>query len=113
MNLAPLTESTLATFTTEICRRDPDLALVVAKYGLPPLWDRAEGFATLTHIILEQQVSLASAKAVFERLCAICPPEPASVLAFGVEGLRSVGITRQKARYIFLAAEGQIGRAHV
>ena len=42
--------------------RDKSLASVVERYGMPPLWARDPGFPTLLHIILEQQVSLASAK---------------------------------------------------
>ena len=48
--------------------RDPHLAEVVKKYGQPPLWTREPGFPTLVYIILEQQVSLASARAAFGRL---------------------------------------------
>src|SRR2546422_220152 len=44
-----------------LCDRDLDLARVVQKYGPPPMWERKAGFPTLIHIILEQQVSLASA----------------------------------------------------
>ena len=40
--------------------RDTDLAGIVARHGPPPLWAREPGFATLVHIILEQQVSLRS-----------------------------------------------------
>jgi DNA-3-methyladenine glycosylase II len=47
----------------ELSKTDPDLSRVLERHGVPPLWDRPQGFATLTHIILEQQVSLASAKA--------------------------------------------------
>ena len=54
--------------------RDPDLAMVVDRYGPPPMWRRKPCFATLVHIILEQQVSLASALAVYHRLAAIVTP---------------------------------------
>ena len=42
--------------------------------GPPPLWDRPAGFGTLVHIILEQQVSLASARAAFDRLVVATDP---------------------------------------
>jgi len=48
--------------------KDRQLELVVSKFGPPPLWKREEGFKTLIHIILEQQVSLASATAAYEKL---------------------------------------------
>jgi len=47
---------------------------VLQKYGRPPLWVREPGFPTLVYIILEQQVSLASAKAAFDRLKAAVRP---------------------------------------
>ena len=56
--------------------RDKSLASVVERYGMPPLWARDPGFPTLLHIILEQQVSLASAKTAFDRLCATIGDPP-------------------------------------
>ena len=51
-----------------LCRIDPDLSAIVSVLGNPPLWSREPGFPTLIHIILEQQVSFASAKAAFTKL---------------------------------------------
>ena len=64
----PLTDATLPTALADLTARDPRLARIVADYGPPPLWAREPGFPTLVHIILEQQVSLASARAAFDRL---------------------------------------------
>lgn len=87
--------------TTQILAdRDPDFARILDHYGPPPLWDRRPGFATLLRIILEQQVSLASAEAMYrrleEQLRALTPP---TVLAAGPAGLRALGVTRQKSAY--------------
>jgi len=80
----------------------------VRRHGPPPLWARPRGFPTLLRIILEQQVSLASARAMFLRLAAAVPGvTPASVLALGVTGLQKIGFTRQKARYA-CALAGQV-----
>ena len=57
-----------------LARRDRRLARLVARYGPPPLWARRPGFATLLHIILEQQVSLASARALYLRLASTVRP---------------------------------------
>jgi DNA-3-methyladenine glycosylase II len=103
-----ISEKTLPLLTQVICQKDPDLARVVADFDTPPLWKRNEGLPTLMHIILEQQVSLASANAMFERICAMCKPEAECLRAFGTEGLRSIGVTRQKAGYIVGAAEAVI-----
>ena len=83
-----------------LAARDKSLASVVERYGHPPLWAREPGFATLLHIILEQQVSLASAKTAFDRLCAaIGPPTPLNFLTLDDLQLKAVGFSRQKTRY--------------
>ena len=95
-----LDEATLATAVAALAARDADLAGIVARYGPPPLWDRAPGFATLLHIVLEQQVSLASAQAAFDRLrVAADPPTPARFLELSDAELLAIGFSRQKARY--------------
>jgi DNA-3-methyladenine glycosylase II len=77
------------------------LAGIHAKYGDPPLWRRAVGFTTLVHIILEQQVSLKSAKAMLVRLEGmIAPFTPERFVELGVDHLRSLGVTRQKSAYL-------------
>lgn len=51
-----------------LAKSHPEFAEIYETYGCPPLWDRQPGFATLVHIILEQQVSLDSAAAAFKKL---------------------------------------------
>ncbi len=85
----------------ELVRREPRFAAVVDRYGFPLVWDRPPGFASLLHIMLEQQVSLASARVTFDRLRALTGPlSPASLLRLGDDELRSAGLSRQKARYV-------------
>ncbi len=68
--------------------------------GPPPLWAREPGFATLLYIILEQQVSLASARAAYSRLLdAASPLTPERFLTLDDETLRAIGFSRQKTRY--------------
>ena len=79
---------------------DPDLEAVVERFGPPPLWARRPGFATLVQIVLEQQVSLASARATFGRLQAAWGEVSAERFARLSEAqIRSAGVTRQKASY--------------
>lgn len=86
---------------------DPDLARVVADAGRPDFWSRPPTFATMVLLILEQQVSLASGKAVFDRLRAeVGEVAPEVVAAEGHDDLRAVGTTRQKAGYISDLARG-------
>ena len=83
-----------------LTRGDPRLAGLVARHGVPPLWARRPGFASLLRIILEQQVSLASAEAIYHRLAtAVEQVRPENILALGTVGLQGLGLTRQKASY--------------
>lgn len=52
----------------QLAEKDADLKNIIHQYGYPPFWSRKANFETLVHIILEQQVSLASAKAALHKL---------------------------------------------
>ena len=107
-----LDEAALRAGAEELGRRVPAFGAVLARLGAPPLWERTPGFPTLVHIILEQQVSLASARAAFERLKAALPElTPASFLTLDDARLLAIGFSRQKTRYCrLLAAEILAGR---
>ena len=95
-----LTDTTLSHALADLTARDPRLARIVADYGPPPLWAREPGFPTLVHIILEQQVSLASARAAFDRLLIIASPlTPECFLELDDATLKAAGFSRQKTRY--------------
>lgn len=80
--------------------RDRDLAEILRKFGPPPMWVREPGFLTLVQIILEQQVSLASAKAAFDRLLEAVPSlTPEQFLQVDNMKLKQVGFSRQKTNY--------------
>jgi len=97
----PLTQKSIALAARELAARDKTLAGILATYGDPPLWRRATGFATLVHIILEQQVSLKSARSMLMRLeAAVQPFTPLRFLELGDTYLRSLGVTRQKSAYL-------------
>lgn len=106
MQTIRLTKKTLYRAVDELCEADDDLARVIELFGPPPLWARKPGYATLVHIILEQQVSLASAKAIFKRLkTATKGITPEAVTKLRVDGLRELGFTGQKAQYCHGLAE--------
>jgi DNA-3-methyladenine glycosylase II len=87
-------------------RRDPDIKEILSRLGSPPLWCREPGFPTLIRIILEQQVSLASARAAFNRLQQMIPTlTPNTFLKAEPETLRQVGFSRQKIRYVQLLSK--------
>jgi DNA-3-methyladenine glycosylase II len=95
-----LTEETLARGLHVLCTRDPDLNQIMARLGPPPMWAREPGFPTLIHIILEQQVSLASARAAYDRLLAAASPlTPARFLELDDAALKTIGFSRQKTAY--------------
>lgn len=95
-----LDEVALQDAATELGGRDARLGRILDAYGPPPLWAREPGFPTLLHIILEQQVSLASAKAAYDKLLLIASPlTPERFLALDDVALKGAGFSRQKARY--------------
>ncbi len=97
---AVLTQETLFDAVRILAGRDADLAVVVEQFGPPPLWAREPGFPTLVYIILEQQVSLASARAAFHRLSeAIVPVTPQAFLELDDTELKAIGFSRQKTGY--------------
>ena len=107
-----LSRASLAAAVGMLCTGDPGLAAIVATHGMPPLWARPTGFATLGRMVLEQQVSLEAAATLWRRLDAEIPggfaAEPVAEL--GVDALRRLGLTRQKAAYLHgLATEVATG----
>ena len=95
-----LTTETLASAAEFLASRDRHLASIYSIHGVPPMWGRRPGFPTLLRIVLEQQVSLVSARAIFERLKSnIDPFNPERFIQSGEAYLRSLGVTRQKAHY--------------
>src|ERR1700675_4960697 len=107
-----LNEQFFAQAARKLSESDADLAAVIKDYGLPPLWTREPGFPTLVYIILEQQVSLASAKAAFDRLnAAVRPLTPGRFLKLTDAELLRIGFSRQKTLYTRLLAES-LSRRH-
>jgi DNA-3-methyladenine glycosylase II len=106
MKPTALTEESVARAARLLARRDKDLAGILKRLGPPPLWARPPGFSTLVHIILEQQVSLASAASLFARLKQnVVPFQPARMLELGENHLKALGLTRQKTSYCLHLAE--------
>jgi DNA-3-methyladenine glycosylase II len=89
-----------------LAKKDPDLKNIIKQYGYPPLWSRVASFATLIHIILEQQVSLASAKAAFLKLEGkIGHIIPEKVLQLSDEEMKACYFSKQKMKYARYLAE--------
>lgn len=84
-----------------LSEKDAVFKLIIDKYGMPILPKRPQGFETLVLLILEQQVSIDSAKATFLKLKAKHTNfNPESLLSFSDEEYRNIGVSRQKTSYI-------------
>ena len=84
-----------------LTQKDDVLKRIISEFGLPIIQKREEGFASMCHIILEQQVSIASAKAAYEKLVNLVGEvDPFTIHNATDEDLRSCGISRQKAIYL-------------
>lgn len=98
--IKPLTEHKLRQACCALAKDHAELAFVHNTYGPPPLWDRPCGFATLLQIILEQQVSLTSAKACYDKLnVRLGEVTPESLLTLDDAELKTAGFSRQKTAY--------------
>ncbi len=93
-----------------LARQDADLARAFAEVGPPPPRGRPAGFASLLDIILAQQVSTASHRAIAQRLeAAIGVCTPAAILDLGETHFKAIGFSRQKVIYARGLAEAAHG----
>jgi DNA-3-methyladenine glycosylase II len=101
-----LDEKQYSSAISELAARDQHLAGVVELHGPPPFWTREPGFAALVYLILEQQVSLASAKAAYDKLIVkVKKLTPGRFLKLTTRDLRVAGFSRQKILYACLLAK--------
>lgn len=99
-------EKDFHTLCNRLAKQDPDLKNILHEYGYPPLWGRKAVFETLVHIILEQQVSLASARAALNKLKEkIGAVTPAKLLLLTDAELKHCYFSRQKTGYVRGLAE--------
>lgn len=109
-----LDKPSLNRLANRLAKRDPRLQLALEIGGPPKLWKRTPNFATFVRIILEQQVSLASAWSTFNRLKSeVTRITPSTVMPLHESGLRDLGFSRQKARYTYALATDCLSRRFV
>jgi DNA-3-methyladenine glycosylase II len=85
----------------KLLKTDTIFRTIHALYGAPPNWNRPQGFNTLAKIILEQQVSLQSANAHFNKLSDYLPSfTPEKILKLSDEEMRQCQISKQKSQYL-------------
>lgn len=102
------TEACVAEGAEWLARNEPRFARALEQTGPLPLRRRPDGFAQLLSAIVSQQVSVASARAIWGKLEAAGAVTPEAVLRFDQDGLRDLGLSRQKARYACALAEAGI-----
>lgn len=108
---AQLTDRSFRRTVAELGARDGRLAAIVERHGIPQFWFRPTGFATLLLLILEQQVSLASARAAFTKVdTRVGGVTPEALLGLTDVELREDGFSRQKTRYARALAERIVSR---
>ena len=94
-----------------LAKNDEGMARALQAVEEVPLRLRPDGFAQLLSAIVSQQVSVASANAIWARMEAAGLTKPVQVSQAGDEGLRGVGLSRQKIRYAKALAEAGIDYA--
>lgn len=95
----------IAAGLAELLAADPRLARVAAIAGPLPLRRHEPGFASLAEIVVSQQVSKASADAIFKRLRSLVDPLDArGVLAAGDDMLRAAGLSAPKQKTMLALA---------
>ena len=95
----PTPDTVLAAPLRVLARRDADIRAVYRRCGLPAIRRHDPGFSGLLRIIVAQQVSAASARAIIGRLETVPPLVPESFLSLDEAALRRIGLSRQKVRY--------------
>jgi len=97
---ATVHENNISEICAELSAKDRNLSRVYQAHGAPPLWDRPASFQTILHIILEQQVSLASARACLDKLKKeIGAITPKKFLVLDDAKLKAIGFSHQKTSY--------------
>ena len=98
--------SNYQTICDQLASSDPELQKIIDTHGYPPFWSRPNSFESLVHIILEQQVSLASALSALNKLKErVQELMPARILLLTDEEMRACYVSRQKSSYIRYLAE--------
>src|SRR5437588_11351644 len=105
------TENDLADAITALIALDPRWTAIAERSGRPPLRRREGGYAGLAQIIVSQQVSVASAAAIYGRLAAACKPfEPACLLRLRKDRLLRVGLSNAKVKTLKAIAKAIAAR---
>ena len=104
--IASFTQQTYHHLCDQLAAAHPELAAIIQQHGYPSFWSRPNTFETLVHIILEQQVSLASALSALNKLRErVQEITPSRLLLLTDEELKACYFSRQKTTYVKHLAE--------
>lgn len=105
------TKESLPILCNTLGNQFPYFSQVINQYGYPPFFGRPNNFASLVQIILEQQVSLVSARATYKKLKQTLKiVTPTSILQAPIEIIKSCGVTKQKTSYIINTANAIVNK---
>ena len=91
-------------------RKCPHMRLVHDHAGDPPLRQHTPGFEGLARIVVGQQLSLASAQAIWGRmLLAVRPMTPKAFLKLGDDQLRAIGLSTGKVKTLRAVSAAMVG----
>ncbi|MCA3447301.1 MAG: DNA-3-methyladenine glycosylase 2 family protein [Rhodobacter sp.] len=102
------TQDCVAEGAAWLAAREPRFAWALERTGTLPLRRREDGFAALLDAIVSQQVSVASAAAIWHRLAAAGLTHAAPMALAGDDDLRACGLSRQKMRYVRALAQADL-----
>lgn len=111
MNNTVFTPDNYHHLCNQLADLDVDLASIITQYGYPPYWSRPNKFESLVHVILEQQVSLASALSALNKLKEkVQQVTPIRLLLLTDEELKACYFSRQKTTYVRYLAEALLNK---
>ena len=88
-------------FLEQLIEIEPKFQVIIDTYGHPIITTRPSGFVALSQLILEQQVSIASAKACYDKIESYLNGfTPKLILEVSDEELKLCGVSRQRISYI-------------
>lgn len=105
------TASNYKDYCDRLAATDKNIQKIIKTFGYPIFSPRPGGFDGLVRIILEQQVSLRSALAVYKKLKSLIDPvTPEKLIRLEESDFKSCGFSRQKTNYVKILADEILGK---
>jgi DNA-3-methyladenine glycosylase II len=98
--------------TQALMEQDQDMRVLIEGVGEVVVDIEGDGFISLARAIVDQQISIHAARAIWGRLGELCPITPQDILLHDIESFRGVGLSRSKATYLIDLAS-HIAQGHI